>query len=129
MRLFIKYKKESDGFWILLFALYCLLMVCASCRHLVLQPQDSTDKIPNELFSIYAAAVRDASNPEPEEICFNLTAIVPNNPNLIWKEFDNQLYVLTVTWVSNPSYYQGINSQDYYDTGTFLTWVDRKSVV
>jgi hypothetical protein len=70
----------------------------------------------------YIDAIRDAINPEPEEIAHDLIRITDDYPGLYWRRFDDGDRVLMVSLVSNTSYYQDYLGRDY-DTGAHNIWV------
>ncbi|MCP4590770.1 MAG: hypothetical protein GY842_08495, partial [bacterium] len=73
--------------------------------------------------ALYAAAVADASDPQPGEIFDDLIAI-PGRHKLRWLEIDGESYVLMVTWTSDRTvgYYKN-DEQGFYDTGSHEIWV------
>jgi hypothetical protein len=81
------------------------------------------DPATGELLAVYAKAVRDASNPEPEEISRDLTPITAGNTKLIWRKFDDQLYILTVTWAKKTKYFKSVDDAGFYDTKEHDIWV------
>jgi len=60
-----------------------------------------------ELAARFAAAVADAQQPEPGEICRNLTAITAYNNDLVWEGEPGASRVLMTTWTSYPGYVVG----------------------
>ncbi len=71
----------------------------------------------------YLEAVRDAANPEPDEVYGHLIPVAASNPKLVRKAFDGEEYVLMVTWVGNASYYKTTDQDGYYNTQGFDIWV------
>ena len=57
-----------------------------------------------QLQQAYQAAVKDAEVAEADEICTDLTAIVPENDLIIWEGTPGQSRVLMVTWTSWTGY-------------------------
>lgn len=57
-----------------------------------------------QLQRVYQIAVKDAANPQEDEIYNNLWPIIPDNSDLIWREVDGNQQVLMVTWTSWDGY-------------------------
>jgi hypothetical protein len=74
----------------------CVLLFIAACSHVPSVPPQEDLKL------AYLRAVEDAKIAEPDEICRNLTAIVPSNASLRWNESTGE--VLVVTWTSWDGY-------------------------
>ena len=70
----------------------------------------------------YNDAIRDAINPEPDEIVYNLTSIVQSNAELAWRDFDGIPHVLMVSLVRNTSYYENSVGKQY-NTKEYYTWI------
>lgn len=70
----------------------------------------------------YNEAVRDALNPEPDEVVDDLIAIRFDNQDLVWLEFEGASRLLTVSVVADTSFYTEHVGQAY-DTGTHYIWV------
>lgn len=69
----------------------------------VVESSPVADEAPTaDLLTVYAAALQDAAVAEPEEIVDTLTAIIPENPDLIWDEGSGR--VRMVTWTSWNGY-------------------------
>ena len=63
-----------------------------------------SDSIQQNYDQAYDNAVKDAEVCEPSEISKNLTAIIPTNKDLIWKEDQQEKRVLVVTWTNWNGY-------------------------
>jgi hypothetical protein len=59
---------------------------------------------PSELQTAYQRAVVDMATAEYHEICKNLTALTPMNPDLIWQGYPGKSRLLIVTWTDYPGY-------------------------
>ena len=86
------------------------------------QPTDSAPKAPSAEELAYAKALDLAKNPTPERIYDQLTAIVPDNPRLAWKDIDGHPHVRVASWVSTFKYYQDSVGKPY-NTGKYDIWV------
>lgn len=88
-----------------------------STSHL-LSAQDNSAR----LTKMYKKAVTDASLTEADEISSQLTAITPDNTNLVWNQDKSK--ILVVTWKSQYAYdnYIKPNSKTS-DSEKFVTWV------
>ena len=75
----------------------CLLSACAA-QNLSLYQAD--------LENAYHSAVLDAERAEPSEISKNLVAVVPSNPQLVWKNKNDaqNARILVVTWTDYNGY-------------------------
>ena len=71
----------------------------------------------------YQAAIEDARNPTPAKVVQNLVAIVPTNPMLVWKQFDDGPRVLMVTLVGTPSRYQPSLGRAMTSRADDVVWV------
>lgn len=88
-----------------------MLVSCQSVHHVTNQ----------DLRSEYRTAMSIAVYPDSAKIDTNLVQI-PGNPNLIWKTFNGEQYVLMVSWKSGIYYPRGGDS--LYNTGTqYPVWV------
>ncbi len=65
---------------------------------------DPTLQSPETLQAEYKAAVADAAVAEPSEISQDLTALVPDNPELVWDDSTGEARVAVVTWTSWTGY-------------------------
>ncbi len=83
-------------------------------------PDPETTEAPSPLQEMYIKSLRDALNPEPDEIRHDLTAIYPGNPDLVWKE-DGGGMLLVVSWVSRDYYSPNLGKT--YNTGKYPIWV------
>jgi hypothetical protein len=103
--------------------LLALLSACTVAERA--KPQQSTNRDPaaGELSAVYAQAVRDASNPEPDEISHDLTSITAGNTDLIRRIIDDKLYILTATWATNTKYFNSVDDAGFYNTGKYNIWV------
>lgn len=64
---------------------------------------------PAALQQAYQTAVKDAEQATPAEVSKNLTALVPSNPDLVWKDKDSRNRALLVaTWTNYDGYDQKI---------------------
>lgn len=81
---------------------------------------DSTNWSEAQLEAAYQAAIADASIAEQAERSPELTAIVPENSNLVWKGEDNYRQVLVTTWTSWDGYWDFLGQPM---TTTRETWV------
>ncbi|MDG1875699.1 MAG: hypothetical protein P8J27_17440 [Mariniblastus sp.] len=63
------------------------------------------DAEPINLPERYQQAVKNAMNATEKDVSRNLTSILRNNPNLIWRGSGNRQQVLMTTWTSHQSYY------------------------
>jgi hypothetical protein len=70
----------------------------------------------------YAKANLDAANPRPETIHNGLVSISKKNKDLVWKEFNGEKYVLTVSLKTDTTYYYN-NSKGFYNTTDYPVWV------
>ncbi len=75
--------------------------------------------------SLYRNAMSIAVYPDSSKIDTNLVVINEQNPNLIWKTFNNEKYLLVVSWKTTTSagyYPKGLDS--LYNTSTYpMIWV------
>ena len=94
---FSKIEKRSTCLWIALVS-QLLLSFCTGCAN-YLTPHSHAD-----LKMAYQMAIRDAEFAEYHEISRNLVAIVPYEPDLIWKSEPGKSPLLTVTWTSWDGY-------------------------
>lgn len=60
----------------------------------------------------YSMAVEDAKTMTAAKISKNLTAIVPENPNLVWERNLPGTRVLVATWIGNPTACQNYTNPD-----------------
>jgi hypothetical protein len=74
-----------------------------------------------DLRTFYRNAMSNAVYPDSSKINTNLVAITPQNPNLTWKTFNGENYLLVVTWKSASYYPNGGDS--LYNTGPYQIWV------
>lgn len=74
-----------------------------------------------DLRTLYRDAMMTAVYPDSSKIDTNLVPINQQNPNLIWKKFNGEPYVLVVTWKSASYYPNGGDS--LYNTGPYPIWV------
>ncbi len=65
---------------------------------------DPTLQSPETLRAEYQAAVADAAVAEPSEISRELTALVPDDPELVWDDSTGETRVAVVTWTSWTGY-------------------------
>ena len=72
---------------------------------------------------LYEQSIRNAIYPEKAKIYDKLVPIVKQNPNLIWKTFGGEDYILVVTWKQNISYYEQYLDSAFYDTGSYPIWI------
>lgn len=91
------------------------LLLCAS---LLLT---SALKAQQNLRMLYRNAMSTAVYTDSSKIDTNLVAITPQNPNLTWKTFNGENYLLVVTWKSVSYYPNGGDS--LYNTGPYQIWV------
>lgn len=95
-------------------SLFLLATIMSSCNSIP----------PNSPFSkvntYYRASIIDASFPEIKEINYDLTAITPDNEQLIWKEINGKKYLLVTTWTGNTSFYP---DEGAYNSGQYPIWV------
>ena len=71
---------------------------------------------------LYQNAIENAIYPKVTKIDTNLVAITEQNPNLIWKTFKNEKYILVVAWKQYIDYYKA-KIDTIYNTGTYSIWV------
>ncbi len=90
------------------------LLLCAS--FLFAQSVNAQD-----LKTLYRDAMRTAVYPDSSKIYTNLVSITRQNPDLIWKNFNGEPYLLVVTWKSASYYPNGGDS--LYNTGPYAIWV------
>lgn len=74
-----------------------------------------------DLRKLYRDAMSIAVYPDSAKIATNLVAITPQNPELTWKTFNGEQYVLVVSWKSASYYPNGGDS--LYNTGPYSIWV------
>lgn len=74
-----------------------------------------------DLRTLYRNAMNNSAYPDSAKMDKNLVAITPKNPDLIWKTFNGEPYVLVVTWKSASYYPNGGDS--LYNTGPYSIWV------
>ncbi len=113
------------SFRLLLSLALCVLLLPA-CKTTVVPSSRSTVATPPKPDivwpKVYEDAIQDALNPKPSEVVHNLTAIVPSNPDLIWKTFNDTAYVLMSSLVGDTSWYAGMTGKPY-NTSTHYIWV------
>ncbi|MCB0083878.1 MAG: hypothetical protein KDE47_23220, partial [Caldilineaceae bacterium] len=87
--------------------LMTLLSACAPLQPVtregqvtVMESAPAAESTTTDIAQRYAAALQDAKDAEPDEIVDTLTAITPDNPDLVWEEGR----VLMVTWTSWNGY-------------------------
>lgn len=90
-----------------------LFWACNSTKSLV--------NIPD--YKLYERSITQAMSPDSSKIYDHLVEINAENKNLIWKEFDGEQYVLTVSWKQNVSYYKPYLDSAFYNTGAYPIWI------
>ncbi len=73
--------------------------------------------------SLYYQSIQNAMSPGPEKVYNNLVAINRQNTNLIRKTFNNEEYILVVTWKADTIYYKPDKNTGFYNTGDRPVWV------
>ncbi|MCP4693801.1 MAG: hypothetical protein GY859_37550 [Desulfobacterales bacterium] len=114
----MKTQSWKRGLVILALSLVWLIAGCGKTRQVA--PAPSEPETPSPLREMYIKALQDALNPEPHEISRDLTAIVPGNPDLVWKG-DGGGMLLVVSWVGKDYYSPYVNKT--YNTGKYTVWV------
>ncbi len=73
---------------------------------------------------LYLHALDDASHRELKDISYRLTVVDTSllYPNLM-KMIDGEVYVLTVAWKADASYYHNDDSTGFYNTGNYPIFV------
>ena len=92
-----------------------LLAACQSTQQLPAVPQ--TDE------AVYQNAIATAMSPEPDKISDQLIPIRRDNSNLVWKSFDGEDYVLTVSWKNEDKWYRPYLDSAFYNTGNYPIWI------
>jgi hypothetical protein len=117
------YSKNRLTAWLCIAGLLILISGCTYFRSdrkvRESKKQGSTVQFP----SAYLEAVRDAANPEPDEVYDRLIPVAASNTKLVRKTFDGEQYILVVTWVGNASYYKITDQDGFYHTQGFDIWV------
>lgn len=72
---------------------------------------------------LYKHAIKDASQPESDEISHNLLAISKDNKALVWKTIEGEDYILMVCLKEQVSYYKPYLDSAFYNTGNYDVWV------
>ena len=72
---------------------------------------------------IYSESIGDAAKPQPWEVSKNLVAIQEENPDLIWKSINEELYLLVSTWQKDTTYYKNDPKSGFYNTSNYPIWV------
>lgn len=119
----LKYLKDCLSALLCIAGLLLLFYGCSDLRSDRKNHVSTTQGPAMLLPPAYMAAVRDAANPEPEEIYDGLTPIAASNARLVRKTIDGEQYVLMVTWVGNANYYTITDQDGFYDTQDFNIWV------
>ena len=99
-----------------------LLFTMLLCTTLVATAQKTKHNGLNDSV-LYRMAIQSSMYPETSKIDTQLVSINKQNPNLIWKTFDGEDYILVVTWKQNKSYYEPYIDSAYYNTGKYPIWI------
>lgn len=83
-------------------------------------PASGSEDSPEQ--TLYKQALEQAKNPTPEKISRSLTVIGPDNKELVRRTIDGREHILVATWTSTFKYYES-SLGDWYNTGTYDTWV------
>ncbi len=100
-----------------LFVASLLLPILLAACPPVTQPSEE------DLLAAFDAAVADAQDPQPAEICRDLTAITKYTPDLVWEGEPGGSRVKMVTWTSYSGYVVGKSYTARYD-GKYQPAVD-----
>ena len=93
-----------------------------SCASAPIERKTAARSVASEWPPAYESAIHDALNPEPAEVVHDLIPIIRENPDLTWMEIDGDAYVLMVSLVGDPRYYEP-SLGGTYNTGTHYIWV------
>ncbi len=100
----LRLKSSPLPAYLIIFLLALLCLGLTSCGSSSAQTDPSVD---------YTAAIQDAKTLTAAKIATNLTAIVPENANLIWENNVSGTRVLVATWIGNQA-----ACQSYLNPGT-----------
>ncbi len=104
--------KIRKGTSLLIFAIPLLAIILAGCGSNSISPED--------LAEMYSDAITDAKNPDADKISFNLTAIVPSEPNLIWEGSPGKSRILVISNMSEDAY-ERFGYKDAFESGDEYT--------
>jgi len=91
------------------------LVACKPLKRISLKSTDSR--------YLYQQSIEAAMSPAPEKIYSDLVAIVPQNQDLVWQNFDGEDYLLVVSWKNNVSFYEKYLDSTFYNTDSFPIWI------
>ena len=99
---------------------HCLSLRAAASLEVGQQNYPQSTQTLDELWQHYAVALQDAKVALPSEISDDLTAITPDNEDLVW---DDTGRVLMVTWTSYPGYDNQVGKETTIGRETWVTAV------
>lgn len=112
--------KKYAGRWLLLLSVFAAMLSIQGC---------SAAADEEDLAQMYADAIADAQSPTAAKISKDLTALVADEPNLVWEGTAGDSRLLVITTMSQYAYenygyktaYE--SASDYHLTTTALSWV------
>lgn len=101
---------------ILPFFIVCFWFSCAPRQ--LSKPYNET-----KVNHLYNLSVGDAAKPQSWEIEKDLVKIRKETPGLVWKEINQEQYILVSSWQKDTSYYKNDEKTGTYNTTKYPIWV------
>nr|WP_320022312.1 hypothetical protein [uncultured Draconibacterium sp.] len=95
-----------------------LLLNLVACRSVKTDHWKTSDQQ-----GLYQLAIENAMAPTPNKVCSDLVIVTSDNNNLVWKNIQDEAYLLVVAWKQNVSYYEPYLDSSSYNTGDYPIWV------
>ncbi len=98
-------------------ALLLSLFVLSACHISSSLPKNTSDQ------SLYQQSIVNAMSPEPDKVYDKLIPITRQNPDLRWKAFNGEDYLLVVSWKRSDSIYKPYMDSAFFPTQSWPIWI------